>query len=608
MTPQSWRRLLLALCALAVLQLTYMVFTDFWTYAAVPGLIANGLPGQSAGEESTASPMIHRLRFQRSNPLASVGIQSGDRIDLRKLSPPERYRFLARWWWLGEHAKLPVVRKAGVQMIALDPVHYVFPLEWWFATAGQYWVLLFAGIVSWRRPDVASVRVLALCLLSWEIGLVFQSQNWITPFPLLDAIFNAANGVLYFGGVALLAAYTTLFSGAALAKRRVAVCSTYVACGAAALQTLAINLGGWTGLWDILGGWLSGTVLADSILALPGLLSLASVLLAVATCSPAERARIMWASMPIGLLFATEAITNLAFSPNVPYIIAGAAERIVNYMIFLAPLGLVYTVLNRRLLDIGFAINRAVVYSGVSLLVVGTFVLFEWALEEWFGTASHAANLAISAGFALLLGLSVRAIHLRVDKTLDAMFFRKRHQDEKAIREFARDAGYITDATALLERGGEVLRLHADAATVEFALDNGAGHYGAVDENDAAVIALRSRHHIVDLHDVRTGLKGEFAFPMVARGRLVGALVLGPKCSGESYAPDEADAILQLAHAVGSTLDVLTSNDGKALGELQSSLQELTTIVRSGFQMLAARLPANESSSAGLFDGRDSLP
>jgi hypothetical protein len=45
---------------------------------------------------------------------------------------------------------------------------------------------------------------------------------------------------------------------------------------------------------------------------------------------------------------------------------------------------------------------------------------------------------------------------------------------------------------------------------------------------------------------------------MSARGRLVGVLAIGPKRLGESYAPDEREAIAQLAHGVGIALDVLT--------------------------------------------------
>ena len=596
MTNQNWRFLLLAVCAFGLLQLSYLVVTDLTAYCAVPGLIAAGLPGQSAQEESTATPFVHRLTFEASNPLASAGVRSGDLINFRKLSPPQRYRFFTRWWWRGERADLPVVRGARVRVIPLRPVRYQFPLEWWLATISQYWVLFFAGVVSWRRPDLASVRVLALCLMLWEVGLVFQSQNWITPFPLVDAALNSVYGFLYYGGMALLATYTTLFSGAGLFRRRAAVWLSYAAAIAASIQSLLLAVGAWTGFWDTIGGWLSATAVADAVLAMPGLLCALAVGLTLATCSPAERARVTWASVPIALLFGTEGLTNTAFSPAVPYVISHGAELVVNYMIFFAPLGLAYTVVNRRLLDIGFALNRAMVYSGVSIVVVGIFVIFEWALGEWLGTAGHTANLAISAGFALLLGLSVRVIHKRVDRALDSLFFRKRHEDEHTIREFAWEAGYITDARIVLERADDVLRKHADAATVEFALDDGSGHYGSVNENDPAIVSLRARHHIVDLHEVRTELHGEFAFPMVARGRLVGALVLGPKRTGESYAPDESDAILQLANSVGTTLDVLTSRDVHSNGELLRTVQDLASAVNAGFQMISERLTGEDTS------------
>ena len=42
--------------------------------------------------------------------------------------------------------------------------------------------------------------------------------------------------------------------------------------------------------------------------------------------------------------------------------------QMVNATSFLAPLGMSYALLNRRLLDLGFALNRAAVYTGVSIV------------------------------------------------------------------------------------------------------------------------------------------------------------------------------------------------------------------------------------------------
>lgn len=72
-------------------------------------------------------------------------------------------------------------------------------------------------------------------------------------------------------------------------------------------------------------------------------------------------------------------------------------------------------------------------------------------------------------------------------------------------------------------------------------------------------MALRAWSERVDLGRVNSLLKGEYAFPMTVRGRLVGAFIVGPKRSGESYAPDESEAIAHLAMGVGAALDALGS-------------------------------------------------
>jgi phosphoserine phosphatase RsbU/P len=231
-----------------------------------------------------------------------------------------------------------------------------------------------------------------------------------------------------------------------------------------------------------------------------------------------------------------------------------------NVLGFVAPVVLTYVVLSRRVLDIGFVLNRALVFSVVSAVFVGAFFLVEWALGTWLSSASHATNLVVGAGIALALGFFVRSIHQRVDRVLDTIFFRKRHEDERAIRDFAHEAAYVTDAGVLLARTTATLEEHADASGVALLLDDGRGRYGAVSENDPAIVALRAWRKTVDLHTLDTELRGEFAYPMIARGRLVGTIVLGPKRSGDPYAPDESEAILHLAHGVGGALDVLSAN------------------------------------------------
>ena len=59
---------------------------------------------------------------------------------------------------------------------------------------------------------------------------------------------------------------------------------------------------------------------------------------------------------------------------------------------------------------------------------------------------------------------------------------------------------------------------------------------------------------------------------MLARGKLAGVLVLGERKGGESYAPDEIEALSQFAHGVGSALGALSVENGASLVALQESL------------------------------------
>jgi hypothetical protein len=241
---------------------------------------------------------------------------------------------------------------------------------------------------------------------------------------------------------------------------------------------------------------------------------------------------------------------------------------IVAIVIAVVPVVLAYAAVSRRLIDIGFILNRTVVFAIVSTIVIGTFILVEWAASVWLTGVTHTTSAVIGLVVALTLGLSLRYIHGHIDRIVDRVFFWKRHADEAALRGFAHESSYITDCSVLLERTVREVREHTGAESAAILLRDGSGSYVspsnrerlAVSENDTAIIALRAWNRPVDLHALReTELRGEYAFPMISRGELVGALICGPKPDGELYAPDESDALLTLAHAVGVALDTMST-------------------------------------------------
>ena len=418
------------------------------------------------------------------------------------------------------------------------------PWSLWLEYAGNLWMLCFATLLARRLPESAEARILSLLLILNSAGISLYNSARIAVW-----VFDA---VLYGFALPMLAVYAMRFAHPPDMARRLLAVLSYICAAAVTMHTILYYSMTWAN------SHADGPAM-NVLVVLEALLPAGCAMATVPATRGSERARFVWSALPVCFLYMMYVVFHvLQFFPQLA---TGAGLDIVYVVtrvsIFLMPLGMTYALLNRRLLDIGFVLNRAAIFSGVSLILVGVFVLVEWLLSGWLQNASHSASLAISAVLALALGLSIRFVHARVEHVVDNVFFRKRRQDEEAIRTTAVEASFITEKSVLLARTEDVLAKHADAASVAILLDDGAGSYGGVSENDPALVTLRTRHATLDLHSVETAIHGEFAYPMVARGRLVGALVLGPKRSGESYTPDESHAIAQLAHSVAGALDVL---------------------------------------------------
>lgn len=579
MTVRSWRALLLSFCACCIAVNAISLFTDDVEASSALGFQV----------DRVADPALALvIGVDRNGAAAASGLRTGDLIHLRSLSSADRYRLLTGVY---PHERIPIVVSRGARTMAIEFKSGAAPAWRWDIVlwcAASFWLLGFATFLAWRRADSVEARVLCALLALYPAGSGFQQGSWLTPSPFADMLAAIVGGCLVMASAALLATYASLFARPLSFVRIILTASTYAAAAAISVYD-GVRL---VLLWN--GGmpWVAQSYAPDWNFPWEGIvyvLASSCALAAVATSRGEERDRIAWSTGTLAILYIMQPLAY--FLPLVMPSAQRGGELVLSYELFnlssfLAPLGMTYALLNRRLLDVGFALNRAAIFSGVSIVLVGTFILAEWLLSTWLQGASHSANLAVAAALALALGLSIRFVQTRVEHVVDNVFFRKRRQDEDAIHTFAREAAYITERSVLLERTKTLLFEHADASFEHILLDDGAGSYSGVDENDPALVALRARHGVLDLHALQTHVDGEFAYAMVARGRLIGALVLGAKRSGESYAPDESKAIEQLAHSVGGALDVLAMREQTSREDVLQEIRLTTSALYTAVQTL----------------------
>lgn len=598
------RWLLLCLCA----------FCAAWIVAAAASNF--GVRGFAYGwydvdTFSTTQPYV--VRFDSPQPdgaAVPAGIRAGDLLDLREQPTDTR-------WWLafqpvaGHQLTFRIHRGASPLSIAIVPSS-VWDGDWRLKlltvlaeTFSSVWFLGCATILVLRRAAVREARVLALILLSMAL-----SNNYFTvPNP------QAAGAICMFSQIVcediawvLLLVLASGF-GVQSPFRRIfetAVCGLIglevVGLGAFSfgLQTLKIDpmVFGQNNL--ALG--VSWTTAIDSSVAVA---MVAAVIWAVAATPSSERTRASWLLLPVPIALLAFTVLNTFGLDLVHFWSATQAAILLGSVCTTAgALAVTYALLRRRVLDLGFFLSRTIVVATISLIIVAAFVLLEWMLGNVVAGVSHTTGIVANAVLALVLGLSLHFIHQRVDAAVDSIFFRKRHEDERSLRDYAKEATFITDVPVLLDQTIGRLERHTDARGAAIFV-NGAGVFSAarsygsvdcvpIDENDEAILALKAWHRPLDPHHYRSAMHGALALPMLARGRLLGLLLLDERAGGESYAPDEVDALSTLAQGVASSLDALAAKDPAS-----NALLALADAINALREDIALRLP-NAASAEGL--------
>ena len=535
------RRTVLWLCALAVL-------LNLLALASQTILPWNGDAGFATAP--TATPFILKVTSVYGPALKS-GLRAGDLIDVR------RDDYTGQLSIPGRPGRFTALRSGKPIPITIIPVQV--PPTWGFLVRlfTVFWLIAFAATIAARGAPTRRNMLLAMVL----VALAIESPVFANVYPswLLSFAGTMLAAPIFQLQFVLLALFATSFGTPIPRSRAVLLIAT---CAFALLATVAMSLHlvadytTWIGVTQSLVVW------GYHLWMVPAIPCVLGGIAAFNVASGGDRQRLAWVFVPFSIFWAVLTVDTYVQA----YESSTLWDSIENAALLVVPLGLTYAALSRRLFDIGFVINRAAVFAGISVIVVGSFVLLEWALGKWFEGTSHATSIVLNAALALGFGLSLRFIHARVDRFVDNVFFKKRHDDENALKRFAREAAYITDRATLLERTHAEVLEHSDAPDVRVSLAE------SLDANDPAILAMKTWHDAIDLHNYETAIDGEYAFPMLAHGQLLGVIVCDAKTNGEAFAPDEIDALKTVAHGVGVALHSLNAAGDDSIASLRESI------------------------------------
>jgi signal transduction histidine kinase len=297
------------------------------------------------------------------------------------------------------------------------------------------------------------------------------------------------------------------------------------------------------------------------------------------------------------LLFGVGAVVAGTLSNFVPTFQAYPIDRAANLVNALI---IAYAILRYQLLDITLVIRKGLMYSSLTALLAGVYLLTVFIFASVVRSYVY-GSLIPAIIIAATVAVAFQPMRDRAQVLIDRLFFREKYDAQLMLRELSELATSILDINRLtsflldrltstmhIERAYIMLREKEDAQFHLVAQEGQAGLGDAVIfRKDHPVPRWMASHkrsltrHDVDVHpqfkalwaqerDDLDRIEAELFVPLLVRDELVGLLILGPKFSETSYSQDEQLTLTTLANQTAVAIQ-----NAWLYSDLEQSLKEL---------------------------------
>jgi hypothetical protein len=127
-------------------------------------------------------------------------------------------------------------------------------------------------------------------------------------------------------------------------------------------------------------------------------------------------------------------------------------------MLALIPLATGVAILRFRLYDIDVIINKALVYVGISAVLVALYVGIVVALQAALEPVTDDSDIAVAAS-TLAVAAVFRPLRVTMQRTIDRRFYRRKYDASRSLNEFSKR---LRDEVALDAVERDVMRVLSD--------------------------------------------------------------------------------------------------------------------------------------------------
>lgn len=450
---------------------------------------------------------------------------------------------------------------------------------------GALTVLIFAGILCYRKPGIMTVSLWFFVAVNFDIGWLMNIYGQAPDpigYALVLFIFAIFGGWAYYP----LVWFALRFPDDRIEDRAMRVADRWwTVLSLAALVWFLIDLSRATFPGGSLGVPYENIFLRYTVPQnIPLAAGMAAFLWIYARSGEATRQRLLWAIVGFLLMIVFEGIGNVAseISPRL-YLVGNIALMLATF----CPLALAYAVFRHHLLDISFVVNRALVYSALTATIILVVGFVDWLAGRFLLETRIA--LAVEAAVIIGLGVVLQRVHNVLERMVDRIIFASRHAAERQIERVISGLAFANSHTAVLQALVEEPRNALDLVSCAVFITDGdllslqsafgwkPGEHAAMDRDDPLARLLLSERRSIDVAEVRwrSGVAGladaaiDLALPLFSRNDLLGIVLYGRHSNGSAIDPEERSLLQRLCDAAAVSYEAV---------ELAHAREEITAL------------------------------
>jgi len=222
--------------------------------------------------------------------------------------------------------------------------------------------------------------------------------------------------------------------------------------------------------------------------------------------------------------------------------------------------GLTYAILRHRVLDMGLALNRSLVFTVVGAVLLGGFHFLNVLTGRLLHFDDPAKAGLLSAVLAALVVLAYPKVKPRAEWLVDRLFFGQWVARETDLARFAADAKGYTEASALGRALVGALDRFTSGAGAALYVRHGDGSFArqpgatidapeSLPADEPLAVALRAGHSVASREAVFSALPGELAIVLSRQRELDAFMLIGAQ--GRATRSDEVAALRDALRTVG---------------------------------------------------------